>query len=87
MAVAVRDMSEKDLQEQLKSSYRELMQLRFSYALARSLSNPARVRQLKRMIARILTIQRERGLTVGVPNLATGMGKHAKKGAIKKRKK
>lgn len=80
MAIALRDMSEKDLKEQLENSYRELLKLRCTYALARSLTNPARVGHLKKTIARVLTLQRERGLPIGIPNLPTTVGKLGKKG-------
>ena len=52
--------STKDLQEQLEKNQKELMQLRFEYANARSLSNPSKVKIIRKSIARILTILAER---------------------------
>ncbi len=56
----VHDMSDKDLATLLIKSRKELVGLRFSYASARSLPSPARVRLLRRNVARVLTIQIER---------------------------
>ncbi|MCB1174399.1 MAG: 50S ribosomal protein L29 [Leptospiraceae bacterium] len=62
MAVSYHEMTEKELDKQLESFRKELRELRFTYAVTRSLQNSARPRLVKRSIARILTIKREREL-------------------------
>lgn len=53
-------MSDSELQTQLKDSRKELREHRFQYAVARSLENPLIIRNLKRKVAKLLTLQRER---------------------------
>ena len=60
MAVNFHELTDEELGKQLENSRRELMDLRFNYAVARSLQNPSRMGQLKKTIARILTVQNER---------------------------
>ncbi len=62
MATAIPDMSIKELDSYLDESRREILNLRFNYALARSLQNPANVRHRKKIVARILTEKRKREL-------------------------
>ena len=60
-AQEVRGLSVYELEQQLRDLRQELYNLRFQRA-ARQLSNPSRIRRVKRDIARILTILREREL-------------------------
>ncbi len=57
----VRDMTDAEMEEQLKSLRKELFNLRFQFA-THQLNNPARIRLVRRDIARLLTIRREREL-------------------------
>ncbi len=57
----VRDMTDAEIEEQLKSLRKELFNLRFQFA-THQLNNPARIRLVRRDIARFLTIRREREL-------------------------
>jgi len=59
----LRDMSEAELREHVKTARRELFGLRFQHATG-ELDNTARLRQAKREVARALTIARERGIEV-----------------------
>jgi len=54
-------MSDQDLADRLDSSKQELMKLRERFA-TRQLEHTSQVRQVKRDIARLLTIQQERQL-------------------------
>ncbi len=62
-ASSIREMSEKEMSQYLQACYKELISLRFNYAVSRSLQNPGRIRQLKRSVARVLTIQKEKSLS------------------------
>jgi len=57
----IRDMTDAEIKEQLKSLRKELFNLRFQFA-THQLNNPARIRLVRRDIARLLTIRREREL-------------------------
>ncbi len=57
----LRDMTDLELEQKLDEFKEELFNLRFQHATAR-LDNPMRIRQVKRTIARIKTILREREL-------------------------
>ena len=57
----IRDMSPEELPEKIKSLKEELFNLRFQHATGQ-LDNPMRLRQVKRSIAQIKTIQREQQL-------------------------
>lgn len=54
----IRDMSPDEQTEKLKSLKEELFNLRFQHATGQ-LENPMRLREVKRSIAQIKTIQRE----------------------------
>ena len=60
-AEEIRDMSADEKKEQLKSLKEELFNLRFQHATGQ-LENPMRIREVKKDIARIKTIQREEEL-------------------------
>jgi len=55
----LRDLSDEELEKRLSDSRQELFNLRFQAATG-ALENSARLRLVKREIARILTIRRER---------------------------
>ncbi len=61
----LREMSGDELQAQLKSLKEQLFRLRFQLATAQ-LENPMRIRQVKKDIARVHTILRERELQENV---------------------
>ena len=54
----IRDMSKDEQSEKLKSLKEELFNLRFQKATGQ-LENPMRIREVKRSIAQVKTIQRE----------------------------
>ena len=54
----IRDMSADEQVEKLKSLKEELFNLRFQHATGQ-LENPMRIREVKRSIAQVKTIQRE----------------------------
>ena len=58
-ASELRDLRDAELGVRLNDARKELFNLRFQHATG-ALENAARVRQVKRDIARILTVQRER---------------------------
>jgi large subunit ribosomal protein L29 len=60
-ASELRGIEAEDLRDQLKGYYEELFNLRFQKVTGR-LTNTARPRQVKREIARIKTVLREREL-------------------------
>ena len=57
----IRKMSDEELSSELASLKEELFKLRFQLA-TNQLDNPAQIAQVKRDIARIMTIQREKQL-------------------------
>jgi large subunit ribosomal protein L29 len=60
----LRDLTDEELGTRLGETRQELFNLRFQSATG-ALENPARLRLVKREIARILTIQNERGSAAG----------------------
>ena len=60
--VELRDMTDGDLAEHIRTARRELFGLRFQHATA-ELDNTASLKHAKRELARALTIQRERELS------------------------
>jgi len=59
----LRDLSESDLRDHLRTMRRELFGLRFQHATG-ELDNTAGLARAKREVARALTIARERGLDI-----------------------
>lgn len=57
----IRKMSDEELSNELTSLKEELFKLRFQHA-TNQLDNPAQIAQVKRDIARVMTIQREKQL-------------------------
>ncbi len=58
-AKEVRNLSDEELKKRLAALKEELFNLRFQQATGQ-LENPIRLRQLRRTIARVQTVQRER---------------------------
>jgi large subunit ribosomal protein L29 len=58
----IRDLTDNELREHIKTARRELFGLRFQHATS-ELENTSSLRQAKREIARALTVARERELT------------------------
>lgn len=56
----LRELSEQDLKDEIKEAKSELFNLNFQWAATRQLSNPSRLGLLRKKIARINTILRER---------------------------
>ncbi len=63
-AKELRAMSQEELNKKLTEAKEELFNLRFQMSTAQ-LDNPRRVRQVRRNIARIETVRRERELANG----------------------
>ena len=61
----LRDMSDTDLQEHVRTARRELFGLRFQHATG-ELDNTARLARAKREVARVLTILHERELNADI---------------------
>ncbi|MBQ6297860.1 MAG: 50S ribosomal protein L29 [Selenomonadaceae bacterium] len=59
----IRDMTPDEQAEKIKSLKEELFNLRFQHATGQ-LENPMRLREIKRSIAQVKTIQRERELNI-----------------------
>ena len=62
----LRDLGEDDLVQRLDASKEELFNLRFQLATGQ-LDNPMRITEVRREVARILTILRERELDIEQP--------------------
>jgi len=60
-AMELRDLTDGELQAKLDEAYEELMNLRFNMSIGQQ-KDTNRMKQVKRDIARIKTIQRERQL-------------------------
>ena len=59
----IRDMTPDEQAEKIKSLKEELFNLRFQHATGQ-LENPMRLREVKRSIAQVKTLQRERELNI-----------------------
>jgi len=62
-AEELRDLSESELREHLRTARRELFGLRFQHATG-ELDNTGGLKSAKREIARALTVARERGIEI-----------------------
>ena len=60
-AAELRELADDELVEQLEENREELFNLRFQVVTGQ-LDNPRRISDVKREIARILTVQRERSI-------------------------
>jgi large subunit ribosomal protein L29 len=62
-AAEIRDMSDAELRDHIKTARRELFGLRFQHATG-ELDNTSGLARAKREVARALTVARERGMNV-----------------------
>ena len=62
MKQKLNELKDNEIVTQLAEARNNLRQLRFDYAMTRSLQNPKEINNLKKKIARLLTVQREREL-------------------------
>jgi large subunit ribosomal protein L29 len=67
----LRDMNDEQLQFTLKETREELFQLRFQSATEK-LDAPSNLRRLRRSVARILTLQREREIAAAAETTTAG---------------
>ena len=58
---AIRAMTDAQIQSELDNSFREMMNIRFRLS-TRQINNPQELRNVKKTIARIKTVMRQRGL-------------------------
>lgn len=63
-ASEVRELSDEDLVSELEESYKELLNLRIRLA-TKQLSNTSQMRVVKKNVARIQTVMRERNVRTG----------------------
>lgn len=68
----LRELSMGELRSRLKELREELVKVKAAAATGGSMENPARIRQIKRDIARVLTVMRENELRI-----LRGKGEHA----------
>lgn len=61
----IRDMSSEDRKKKIVELRTELVRLKTMVKAGGSIDNPSRIRELRKAIARILTIETEEGLTKG----------------------
>ena len=87
MGSVFHELTEEEIQKQLEDSKSELRELRFTYAMARSLTDPSRVGKLKRNIARLLTVKRLRELGKATIQEKTERKEKKAKGSKKSAKK
>jgi large subunit ribosomal protein L29 len=62
-AADMREMSDEEIREQVKTARREIFGLRFQHATG-ELENTAGLASAKRDLARVLTIARQRGIDI-----------------------
>lgn len=65
MKLKLHELKDSEITAQIDEASKELRNYRFQYAIARSLENPLIIRNLKKKVARLYTIKRERVL--GIP--------------------
>ena len=68
----LRDLSETELEQKAKELREEVFNLRFQVSMAMA-KNPARIGQVRRELARVQTIQRERALGMRMPAQHAGL--------------
>ncbi len=59
------ELKDNEILSQLEDARKDIRQLRFDYAITRSFKNPKEIRTLKKKVARLLTVQRERQIKAG----------------------
>ena len=74
LAKEMRDLSELELNEKVSDLKQELFNLRFQHAV-NQLENPQRLKAVKKQIALIKTIQRERELSISAGNTLASSAK------------
>jgi large subunit ribosomal protein L29 len=57
-------MTEDEIKSKIEENRSELRELRFAFAVARSVQDPAKFKKLKRDVARMQTVLRERELGI-----------------------
>lgn len=57
----IREMKDEDLKKRLNELRLELLKEQGNVKMGRPIKNPGRIKDLRRTIARILTVQKERG--------------------------
>ena len=62
-AADIRELTDDDLRDQIKTARRELFGLRFQHATG-ELENTAGLNSAKRDLARVLTVARQRGIDI-----------------------
>ncbi len=72
-AKALTDLGDTDLIERVSEAKEELFNLRFQFATGQ-LDNPARLKQVRRDIARLLTELRAREITAAEAEMAAAQG-------------
>ena len=65
-----REMSDTELEDALRQAKQDLWSARFALS-TRQLNDTSTIPQTRRAIARILTVQRERGVTASTPTRKT----------------
>ncbi|EMO39400.1 ribosomal protein L29 [Leptospira noguchii serovar Autumnalis str. ZUN142] len=60
--IKLQELKDSEILEQLEEARKVLRNSRFQYGVARSLENPKIISNMKKKIAKLLTIQRERQL-------------------------
>ena len=60
MSSIFHEMTEEELDKRIKQAQSEIRELRFNYAVARSLQDPDKIGRLKKDVARCLTVKKER---------------------------
>ncbi len=60
MSKVLKEMTNQEIDKYLLSTRRDIMNLRFNFAVSRSLPNPSKIGLLKKNVARALTIKNER---------------------------
>lgn len=63
MKMKLAELKDSEIEQQLSEATKQIREGRFQFAIARSLENPKMIRDLKKKIARLKTIQRERQLS------------------------
>lgn len=59
--IEIRNLNDEQLRSELDSSFRELMNLRFRLS-TRQIDSPNELRKVKKTIARVKTVMRQRGM-------------------------
>ena len=70
--------TDEELNSRLNECYSELREMRFTYAVARSVQSPAKFGALKKDIAKILTIKSERAKGISTRKEGVKSGKAKK---------